>query len=61
MSARTMFITGVAGFLGGHLLRAGLERTIDWIAAKGPRPFEYHLPLEIANGRCAETWARRMF
>ena len=56
-----MFITGVAGFLGGHLLRAGLERTIDWIAAKGPRPFEYHLPLEIANGRCPETWARRMF
>ena len=49
------------GYTTQYTLRAGLERTIDWIAAKGPRPFEYHLPLEIANGRCPETWARRLF
>jgi len=49
------------GYATRYGLREGLERTIDWIAAKGPRPFEYHLPLEIANGRCPETWARRLF
>jgi UDP-glucose 4-epimerase len=44
-----------------YTLREGLEQTIEWIAAKGTKPFQYHLPLEIENGKCPQTWVRRLF
>lgn len=49
------------GYVTRYTLREGLEKTIDWIAAKGTKSFEYHLPLEIENGKCPETWTSRLF
>ena len=43
-------------------LDAGLEKLIAWIAEKGPRPFNYHLPLEITNTplQTPRTWTERL-
>jgi UDP-glucose 4-epimerase len=43
-------------------LDAGLEKLIAWIAEKGPRPFDYHLPLEITNTplQTPRTWTERL-
>jgi UDP-glucose 4-epimerase len=41
-------------------LRAGLIETVGWIKKRGPRPFEYHLPIEIVNEKTPETWTKRM-
>ncbi len=37
----------------------GLIQTIDWIKQQGPRPFDYHLPLEIVTEKTPRTWAGR--
>lgn len=42
-------------------LREGLQHLIDWIIVKGPRKFEYSLPLEIVSEKTPETWAKRIF
>ena len=42
-------------------LRDGLQEMIDWIRKRGPRPFEYHLPLEIVNEKTPETWSKRLY
>lgn len=42
-------------------LREGLLDMRDAIVKKGPRPFKYHLPLEIINERTPKTWLDRMF
>lgn len=42
-------------------LREGLCRMIDYISARGVRPFDYHLPLEIVNGLTPRTWKERLF
>jgi len=43
-------------------LRDGLEKTVEWIAKRGPRPFSYHyLDLEIESPKLPETWAKRLF
>ena len=34
---------------------------IDWIRSRGPRPFIYHLDLEIVTDRTPETWSKRLF
>jgi UDP-glucose 4-epimerase len=39
-------------------LREGLIAMIDDIRRRGPKPFDYHLPLEIVNERVPETWSR---
>lgn len=39
-------------------LREGLIAMIDDIRRRGPKPFDYHLPLEILNDRVPETWSR---
>jgi UDP-glucose 4-epimerase len=43
-------------------LDSGLEKLIAWIAEKGPRPFDYHLPLEITNTplQTPRTWTERL-
>lgn len=40
-------------------LEDGLRQTIDWIRARGPRPFKFNLALEIVNDRTPESWMRR--
>ncbi|HEY8087872.1 MAG TPA: NAD-dependent epimerase/dehydratase family protein, partial [Polyangiaceae bacterium] len=41
-------------------LEDGLRAMIDWIRSRGPRPFQYHLELEISNDRTPETWRKRL-
>lgn len=42
-------------------LENGLQEMIDWIQARGTRPFRYHLDLEITNDKTPETWVKRLF
>lgn len=42
-------------------LDTGLARMISYIRQRGPRPFQYHLPLEIVNERTPKTWTERLF
>ena len=41
-------------------LREGLQSIIDWVRLNGPRPFEYHLPIEIDSDLVPDTWKKRM-
>lgn len=42
-------------------LREGLQQMIDSIREKGPKPFKYHLDLEIINERTPKTWSTKLF
>ena len=42
-------------------LETGLTSLVEWIKNRGPRAFDYHLPIEIRNERLPATWAERMF
>ena len=42
-------------------LRDGLQSIIDYIREKGPRSFQYHLPLEIINEKTPKTWKDQLF
>jgi UDP-glucose 4-epimerase len=44
-----------------YRLRQGIEETIEWIRCSGPRPFKYHLPVEILSEKSPETWVRKLF
>ncbi len=39
----------------------GATELINWIKARGAKPFEYHLELEIINDRTPKTWKDKMF
>jgi len=41
-------------------LKEGIEKTVAWIRERGPKPFSYHLDLEIVNDRTPETWKNRL-
>jgi UDP-glucose 4-epimerase len=40
-------------------LEEGLRRMIDWIRARGPRPFQHHVELEIEGPAAPETWSKQ--
>ncbi|HVW28569.1 MAG TPA: NAD-dependent epimerase/dehydratase family protein [Polyangiaceae bacterium] len=42
-------------------LEDGLRQMIDYIITRGPRPFKYHLDLEIINDKTPDTWSKRLF
>lgn len=42
-------------------LHEGLRSMIESIKLKGPKPFIYHLDLEINNEHTPETWAKKIF
>lgn len=42
-------------------LDEGLQYMIDWIRLRGPKPFDYHLDIEILNDKTPETWSKRLF
>lgn len=42
-------------------LEDGLREMIEWIRARGTRPFKYHLDIEIMNEKTPETWSKRLF
>ena len=41
-------------------LRDGLKSMVDWIREHGPKPFEYHLPIEIDSPLVPATWRDRL-
>jgi UDP-glucose 4-epimerase len=42
-------------------LREGLQKMIEYINERGPRPFRYHLEVEIENELTPLTWKDRLF
>ena len=42
-------------------LDEGLSSMIDWIRERGPKPFQYHLPIEIDTDLVPSVWRERMF
>lgn len=42
-------------------LEDGLTQLVEWIRDRGPKTFEYHLPIEIRNHQLPDTWSKRMF
>ena len=38
----------------------GLKELVSWISSKGPKPFEYHLPIEIYNDSTPKTWTEKL-
>lgn len=41
-------------------LKDGLTELADWIKEKGPRPFNYHLPLEFVTDKTPKTWTDQL-
>ena len=41
-------------------LRDGLVSMVEWIREHGPKPFEYHLPIEIDSPLLPATWRDRL-
>ncbi len=48
------------GYETRYSLEQGLTALIGYIRDRGPRPFAYHLDLEIVNERTPETWSKRL-
>jgi len=48
------------GYETKYSLDAGLKEMIDWIRKSGPRPFNYHLDIEIMNEKTPKTWLDRL-
>lgn len=38
----------------------GLKELVSWISSNGPKPFEYHLPIEIYNDSTPKTWTEKL-
>jgi UDP-glucose 4-epimerase len=38
----------------------GLQSMVNWIRERGPKPFEYHLPIEIDSPIVPATWRDRL-
>ncbi len=42
-------------------LRSGLKDMVKFISDKGPKPFNYHIDLEIVNDKTPISWKNKMF
>ena len=49
------------GYKTEYTLGAGLKSMIDYIKKRGPKPFKYHLDLEIINKKTPRTWKDKLF
>lgn len=49
------------GYNTRYSLRDGIAEMIEWIRRRGPKPFKYHLDLEIVSDLTPRTWKERMF
>ncbi len=54
--ARRMF-----GYSPKVRLRDGLKSMVEYIKQRGPKPFKYHIDLEIVNKNTPHTWTERKF
>jgi len=43
-----------------YTLEQGLRKMIEWIKQRGPRPFNYHLEIEIKNKKTPKTWLEKL-
>jgi UDP-glucose 4-epimerase len=41
-------------------LDEGLDELVSWITEQGPKPFNYHLPIEINNSKTPKTWTQQL-
>jgi len=48
------------GFSPKYTLRDGLEEMVAWVQERGPKKFDYHLPVEIVNGNTPKTWSKKI-
>jgi UDP-glucose 4-epimerase len=44
-----------------YSLEKGLKEMIKYIKKRGPKPFKYHIDLEIVNELTPKTWKNKMF
>lgn len=49
------------GYKTTYNLDQGLAELVSWIQKRGPKPFLYHLPLEIVSAKTPQTWKDKMF
>lgn len=49
------------GYKTGYTLEEGLKEMIQYIKKRGPKPFKYHLDIEIINKKTPKTWKDRLF
>jgi UDP-glucose 4-epimerase len=42
-------------------LKSGILKTYDYIKKRGPKPFEYHINIEIKNELTPKTWLKKEF
>jgi len=47
------------GFNPKYSLRKGLEEMVEWVKKRGPRTFDYHLPVEIVTNNTPKPWSER--
>ncbi|MFH2005298.1 MAG: NAD-dependent epimerase/dehydratase family protein [bacterium] len=48
------------GYQTEYTLERGLREMIGWIRARGPKPFRYHLELEIVNDSTPRSWRDKL-
>jgi len=48
------------GYKTSTSLDEGLAQLVEWIKLKGPRPFDYHLPIEFVTEKTPKTWTQKL-
>lgn len=48
------------GYVTKVSLNSGLQKTIEYIKQRGPKPFDYSYPLEIINDHTPKTWSNKL-
>ncbi|RJQ31204.1 NAD-dependent epimerase/dehydratase family protein [Candidatus Parcubacteria bacterium] len=51
----------LVGYRTSFKLKDGLQTIIDYIRERGPKPFKYHIDLEIINKKTPRSWSEKMF
>jgi UDP-glucose 4-epimerase len=41
-------------------MKEGVKKTYEYIKAHGPRPFQYHIDIEIINDKTPHTWTKKL-
>lgn len=49
------------GYMTKTTLREGLEKLAEYIIQEGPKPFKYHINVEIKNDLTPSTWKEQLF
>lgn len=49
------------GYKTEYTLERGLKEMIKYIKKRGPKPFKYHLDIEILNEKTPKTWKEKLF